>query len=143
VACRAGLKKSVACVGIPTTFPGTSDFCARFFVISEIFGHVLVSGYIILKCVLKVWAGFHLTGVLLRSANEPAGNFLTTLPAVRFGSSTVGGISVLSCLVLCSSVTKLDYDHDLPSRNDPNRLCGPPCYLSAGYRRLFLFDKAT
>jgi len=37
VARRAGLEKSVACVGIPTTFPGTSVFCARFFVIPENF----------------------------------------------------------------------------------------------------------
>ena len=57
---RVSLEKSIACVGIPTTFPGTSVFCARFFVISVIFGHVLVSGYIILKCVLKVWGWFPL-----------------------------------------------------------------------------------
>ena len=72
-------------------------FFYLFFVISEIFGDLLVSGYIILKCVLKLWAGFHLTGVLLRSANEPAGSFLTTSPYVQLGSEVVRWVELVSC----------------------------------------------
>lgn len=77
---RAGLEKSVDCVGIPTTFPGTS----LFFVLGSLLFQKFLDAYspvtIILQCVLKVWAGFHLRGVLLRSTNESAGSFLTTLP---------------------------------------------------------------
>ena len=103
MSCRAGLEKSVACVGIPTTFPGTSVLCvcvcAGFFVISEIFVHVLVSGFVILKCALKVWADFHLTCVLVRSANEPAGSLLTTSPYLQSRSEEVRWVELVSCPV--------------------------------------------
>ena len=96
---RAGLEKSVACVyGFQPHFLGLMVFfCARFFIISENFGHLLVSGYIIFKCVLKVLAVFHLTGVLLRSANEPAGSFFTTSPYLQSGTEVVRWVELVSC----------------------------------------------
>jgi hypothetical protein len=68
VARGAGLEKSIACVGIPITFPGASVFCSRFFVISKIFGHVLVSSYITLKCVFKGvdWFPLHSRALAIR-----------------------------------------------------------------------------